>query len=145
MGFLFLRLRRFGDRGRVAGLPDVGAHREPIGVFIILERLELSAELKLVRRGQMGEPEADAIHGGGTNDLAFDRHRAVMLELDRERAGLPDGGPFGVRLEETSSDAEVDELIEARGGLGLPVSVEQDPDPGVLSAFGTHGGLLVRE
>ena len=60
MRMLFFQFRRVVGRRLTAGfarLPDVGADWETINVLLVLQRLELDAELEFVRRGQMRKPE----------------------------------------------------------------------------------------
>jgi hypothetical protein len=118
MRSLFSRVRRFRIRRRLAGrsataFPDVGAHRESIAVFLFLERLELNAELKLVRRGQVGKPEPHATPRQDMDHLSVERHRAVMLEVDGQRSSLTNGWRLSAGLQEASAETEIGKLVEA--------------------------------
>jgi hypothetical protein len=64
MRFLDFRLRGAGGRGllelRLCSLPDVGAQREVVDVLVVLEDLELDAQLELVRRSGVRKPDREA-------------------------------------------------------------------------------------
>jgi hypothetical protein len=117
MGSLCSRVRLFGSLRRRAGLatpafPDVRTHRESIAVFLVLQRLELIPELKLVRRRQVGKPESHATRGLDMDDLSVDGHRAVMLEVDGQRSGLTNAWRVAAGLQEASAETEIGKLIE---------------------------------
>jgi hypothetical protein len=47
------------------------------------------------------------------DDLSFEGHRAVMLEVDGQRAGLTNGWRLTAGLQEASAETEIGKLIEA--------------------------------